>query len=120
MSDDWRPARRRRREWDGAWRVDHEPATPGAELDVLARRFGLPSARALGGVFRRWPEIVGVQAAAHSRPVRLRGTTLLVAVDHPAWATSLRHLQATLLGRLDEVCGAGAVTTVEVRVEHPT
>jgi predicted nucleic acid-binding Zn ribbon protein len=100
---------------DGA----REPQRLGASLDRVARRFGARSAGGMTNVFARWPEIVGAAAAAHATPVRLSGTTLHVQVDHAAWATQLAHLEATVLGRLDEVAGAGVVTAVRYRVGKP-
>ena len=70
---------------------------------------------AIGGVFGRWDEAVGAAVAAHVQPVRLDGTTLVVEVDDPAWATQLRFLEGTLRTRLAEVAGA-TVERIEVRV----
>jgi predicted nucleic acid-binding Zn ribbon protein len=72
---------------------------------------------AIGGVFGRWEEAVGAAVAAHVQPVKLDGTTLIVEVDDPAWATQLRFLEATLRDRLAEVAGA-VIDKVEVRVRR--
>jgi predicted nucleic acid-binding Zn ribbon protein len=89
-------------------RVD-EPARPGTPAGATAS--------VLGGVFGRWEEAVGTAVAAHVQPVRLTGTTLLVEVDDPAWATQLKFLENTLRARLAEVAGA-TVEVVEVRVSR--
>jgi predicted nucleic acid-binding Zn ribbon protein len=89
-------------------RVD-EPARPGTPAGATAS--------VLGGVFGRWEEAVGAAVAAHVQPVRLTGTTLLVEVDDPAWATQLKFLENTLRARLAEVAGA-TVEVVEVRVSR--
>ena len=39
-----------------------------------------------------WPEIVGAGMAEHVRPVRLDTDSLVVTVDHPAWATQVRRM----------------------------
>jgi len=72
---------------------------------------------AMGGVFGRWEDAVGAAVAAHVQPVKLDGTTLIVEVDDPAWATQLRFLEATLRERLLEVAGA-TIVKVEVRVRR--
>jgi predicted nucleic acid-binding Zn ribbon protein len=72
---------------------------------------------AMGGVFGRWEEAVGAAVAGHVQPVKLDGTTLVVEVDDPAWATQLRFLEGTLRQRLAEVAGA-VVEKVEVRVRR--
>jgi predicted nucleic acid-binding Zn ribbon protein len=74
-------------------------------------------ARQMGGVFGRWAEAVGEAVAAHVTPVKLDGTTLVVEVDDPAWATQLRFLETTLKERLLEIAGA-TIETVEVRVRR--
>jgi predicted nucleic acid-binding Zn ribbon protein len=71
----------------------------------------------MGGVFGRWEEAVGAAVALHVQPVKLDGTTLVVEVDDPAWATQLRFFEATLKARLAEVAGA-VIETVDVRVRR--
>jgi predicted nucleic acid-binding Zn ribbon protein len=73
------------------------------------------TARALGGIFGRWDEIVGGTVAAHVQPVRLDGTRLVVEVSDPAWATQLRLLTDRLRQRIAEVTGT-TIDTIEVRV----
>lgn len=72
-------------------------------------------AAAIGGVFGRWEEAVGEALALHVQPVKLDGTTLVVKVDDPAWATQLKFLEGTLRERLLEVAGA-TIERIEVRV----
>lgn len=71
-------------------------------------------AAVMGGVFGRWEEAVGEALALHVQPVKLDGTTLVVKVDDPAWATQLKFLEGTL-PRLREVAGA-TIERIEVRV----
>ncbi|MGO9458446.1 MAG: DciA family protein, partial [Acidimicrobiales bacterium] len=68
---------------------------------------GVPPAPAasLSAVFSRWEEIAGPAVARHVRPVTLRGGVLVVAADHPAWATQVRALGTGLLDRVGEVSG---------------
>ena len=92
------------------------PRRVGEDLDVLMRRAGSTSGVAAAAVFTRWEEAVGAAVATHARPVRIDGTTLVVAVDAPAYATQLRLLSAELLSRLRDLAGPGVVDSVEVRV----
>ena len=100
------------------WRPErpHEPQPIGASLDMVAARLGAGSARGLGTLYDRWEDIVGAAAAAHAKPSGLRKGRLVIEVDHPAWATSLAHLEATLLRKVAEVAGPGLVQGIEVRV----
>jgi predicted nucleic acid-binding Zn ribbon protein len=78
-------------------------ARPGAEADAAAP--AAPTAATLGTVFSRWEELVGAAVARHTRPLRLEGGTLVVAVDQPPWATQVRVLAPGILARLTEETG---------------
>lgn len=95
-----------------------EPQPIGVSLDAVAARLGAGSARGLGTLYEHWVEIVGAPAAAHAAPAGLRRGRLVVEVDHPAWATSLTHLEAALLRRVAEVAGPGLVKGIEVRIRR--
>jgi predicted nucleic acid-binding Zn ribbon protein len=93
-----------------------EPRVVGDSLDRVARRLGVGRAATLPAVFDRWAELVGEGVAARAVPRALRGTTLVVAVDDPSWATQLRWLEADLLARIGAQVGAGVVTDLELVV----
>jgi predicted nucleic acid-binding Zn ribbon protein len=68
-------------------------------------------------VFTRWEEVVGEELAAHLRPVRVDGQALVVAVDHPAWATRARMESGQILARV-RALGETPVERLEVVVER--
>jgi predicted nucleic acid-binding Zn ribbon protein len=68
-------------------------------------------------VFTRWEEVVGEELAAHLRPVRVDGQALVVAVDHPAWATRARMESGLILARLQDL-GETSIDRLEVVVER--
>ncbi len=104
-------------------RAHDEPIPLGDSLQSVVRGLRPPTssgaptvpATALGAVFGRWEEAVGAAVAAHVQPVKLDGTTLVVLVDDPAWATQLKFLEGTLRERLLEAAGA-RIERIEVRV----
>ena len=106
----------------GTWRPlpgRSEPASPKRlteALDRVAVKLGAPGAEALRVVFGRWPDIVGAEAARHSRPLRLAGGTLVVGVGEPARATELRYRGREILDRVAEVAGGPVAERLEVRV----
>jgi predicted nucleic acid-binding Zn ribbon protein len=107
-----------------SWRPDppvdgREPRPVGPALDRYLTGLGRPTAATLDVVFSRWEEVVGPGVAAHSRPLSVQGETLVVGVDGPAWATQLRFLSGTLLGRLSELIGDGKLRSLDVRVRPP-
>ena len=87
-----------------------------ASLDRIVRRLGGPSADVTTVVFGQWSTLVGEAVAANSRPVAMRGTTLVVAVGDPAWATQLRFLERDLVERLQVELGVDAIDSIEVRI----
>jgi predicted nucleic acid-binding Zn ribbon protein len=92
-----------------------QPARVGDGLDRLLHQLGGPTADTVTALFSHWSEIVGEQIADHSRPVSLSGTTLVVAVDDPAWGSQLRWMESDLSERLTASLGE-PVTAIEVRV----
>jgi predicted nucleic acid-binding Zn ribbon protein len=96
--------------------VTREPRPLTDGLDAVLRSIGSAgSTQHVAGVFGRWADVVGPQVAAHATPVKLDGTTLVVRVDEPGWATQLRYLEATLVERLATVAGV-TVERIEIRV----
>ncbi len=90
----------------------------GASLPRVLDRLGAPPAPAtLEALFGRWEEIAGPELAPHVRPVRLDGRTLVVAVDHTAWATRARVESGRILATLREL-GEVPLERVQVVVER--
>ena len=87
-------------------------------LARLVRRLGGGTDPAtVASVFHRWEEIAGSELAEHVRPVRLVGETLVVAADHPAWATRARSESAGILARVGTMAPA-APTRLDVVVRR--
>ena len=118
-----RPMRRRRpgrveQQRSGAGRDGRDPALIGDQLDRLVSDRGWQVDVAVGAVIGRWPQIVGPEVAAHVTPVEFRDGVLVLRADSTAWATQMRLLGSTLLGRLEQEVGAGTVT--ELKVHGPS
>jgi predicted nucleic acid-binding Zn ribbon protein len=106
------------------WRPLPDPDGPAPRpvadsLDAVARNLGGAGGPALVSQLTRWPDVVGAQLAAHCRPLSLRGGTLTIGADSPAWASQIAWLEADLRRRFDEALGTGAVARVAVRVLPP-
>ena len=102
----------------GPDRADSGPRSLDASLDAVSRKLGMQDSRGLGRLFAHWPEIVGDGMAGHVRPIRLDTESLVVSVDHPAWATQVRRMGDQLLDRVAQETGAPRPTRVEVRVQR--
>jgi predicted nucleic acid-binding Zn ribbon protein len=97
-------------------RRDEGPRTLGTSLDAVSGRLGLASSSSQARLFSQWEDIVGPAMAAHVQPVRLDDEALVITVDHPAWATQVRHLGDDLLDRLAEATGLPRPATLDIRV----
>lgn len=94
-----------------------EPLPLSASLDGVVRSLRGPSRAAVGGLFGRWAESVGDQVAQHVKPVKLDGTTLLVEVDEPAWATQVKLVTPMIIERLASVAHV-KIERIDVRVDR--
>ncbi len=94
-----------------------DPVPISDSLDGVVRSLRGPSRQAVGGVFGRWIEAVGVQIGDHVRPVKLDEGVLVVEVDDPAWATQVKFLVPTIIERLRDIAGV-TVDRVDVRVDR--
>lgn len=70
---------------------------------------------AIGGVFGRWPEIVGEFNAKRLRPESYADGELVVVADSPTMAVQARTMVRDLMRRLNEELGEGTVVSIRVR-----
>jgi predicted nucleic acid-binding Zn ribbon protein len=91
-----------------------DPQTLATTSRRLAADLGWGQDLVSAGLAARWPEVVGTQVAEHCAYVGLDGGVLTVQASSTAWATNLRLMTSTLLGRLDTELGAGVVVEVTV------
>ena len=98
-------------------RDGRDPSLLGDQMDRLLLDRGWKIDVAIGSVMGRWPAIVGTEVAAHCTPVTFSDGVLTVRADSTAWATQLRLMSSTILGRLETEVGKEAVT--ELRVQGP-
>ena len=101
----------RNRRGDGPRRV-------GESMPRLLGRLGAPPTEVLEVVFTRWSEVVTGDLGAHLRPLRVDRRVLVVAADHPAWATRARLESAAILARVHAL-GDSPIERLEVVVERP-
>lgn len=95
-----------------------DPMTIGDQVDRIMGDRGWQVDVAAGSVMGRWPEIVGPQVAEHCEPVSFEAGVLSVRADSTAWATQIRLLSSSLLGRIGDAVGPDVVH--ELRVHGPS
>lgn len=98
----------------GSSRDGRDPALLGDQLDRLLLDRGWKVDVAVGSVMGRWTEIVGPDIAGHVEPLTFVDGVLTVRADSTAWATQMRLLASSMLARIDEEIGAGAVSELKV------
>jgi predicted nucleic acid-binding Zn ribbon protein len=115
-----RPVKRRRPQagaFSSSGRDGRDPALLGDQMDRLLLDRGWKVDVAVGSVMGRWAQIVGADVAAHSTPVTFTDGILVVRADSTAWATQLRLMSSSILGRLEAEVGKDAVA--ELKVQGP-
>lgn len=124
----------RRKPYDkGQWQVarerfhiadDKPPASdPGARplgalIPEAMRGMKLDAHAQVSRIAAAWPEIVGPQLAANTRPAHLENQILAVHVSHPAWLFELRGApSAEILSRLQAKFGKNAIRNLRFAVD---
>lgn len=95
-------------------RPEKEPAPLRGLLGSAASGYGLDDALSAGSLWKRWPEIVGPDVAAHAEPTSLRDGVLRVRADSPVWAHEIGYLASEIKKRANETLGRPAVAEVKV------
>ena len=69
-------------------------------------------------VFAAWRRIAGESLGEHAVPVRLEGTTLIIAVRNLTWQRHLKDLCGQMVFKLNAALGAPMVTYVELQIDE--
>lgn len=118
----------------GRWRIERErcgipdgtpPPPPfedaaglGQVLPNVLKRLGLDTLAWLDEVRSQWPEAVGAQVAAHSRPGPWRQGTLTVYVANPIWLSEIsRYHRGHMLDALRRRFGAERIRAISIQAD---
>ena len=83
-------------------------------LRHVRNELGTPEPGYFEAIRDSWGELVGGSLAEHSTPLHLRGGTLRISVDDPAWAGQFRYLADGLVVALSERVPEAAVSAISV------
>ena len=124
---------RRTRYNKGQWQVarerfhiaDYEPPAPdsgaiplGSLIPEVFKDMKLDVHAQVSQIASKWPEIVGPQLAANTRPAHLENKILAVFVSHPGWLFELRGAPtAEILSRLQAKFGKTLIQNVRFAVD---
>ena len=81
--------------------------------DVFAR-LGLPDPVLMSQVNSEWEALAGNPWVGRSKPMFVRGRTLIVEASGPSMVAFLRYGEASLLERLRDRFGEGVIDSIEV------
>ena len=81
--------------------------------DVFAR-MGLPNPVVMSELVDEWEDLAGNPWVGRSRPLYIRGTTLVIEASAPSMVAFLRYGQTSLVETLKERFGVGLIDSVEV------
>lgn len=88
---------------------------PFAEsLNEVFTRLGLPDPVIMSKITREWETLAGKPWVGRSKPLFVRGTTLVVEATSPSMVAFLRYGEASLVETLGSRFGEGVIDSVEV------
>ena len=103
--------------WEPLPGTRSDPVPLRASLERALAKIGAPRADVLQQVIESWDRLVGSVLAAQSRPLRMRGTVLVVAVTDAVFGAEIRWQESTLVAEIATLTGAtDAVTRVDTVV----
>jgi hypothetical protein len=85
-----------------------------SSLDDVFRKLGLPDPVLMSHLIDEWDELSGAPWVGRSRPVVIRGRTLVVEASSPSMVAFLRYGATQLVETLKNRFGEGVVDQVEV------
>lgn len=77
------------------------PELLGGLVQTTLARLGIGMRVERARVIADWPELVGPHIADVARPVRIRGSTLFVAVESAAWRNELSLMRPQLMRKIN-------------------
>jgi hypothetical protein len=91
---------------------DMEPFSES--LDDVFARLGLPDPVLISQILEEWDELAGKPWVGRSKPLYVKGKTLVVEASAPSMIAFLRYGESSLVEALRERFGEGRVEAVEV------
>ena len=84
-------------------------------VDEMFKRLGLPDPVVMAALSSEWDQLAGPPWAGRSKPLYIRGTTLVVEASSGSMVAFLRYGESTLLATLAERFGRDTVRAVDIR-----
>ncbi len=86
-----------------------------SSLREVFRKMGLPDPMVMTRIMEDWDSVAGDPWAGRSKPIIVRGDTLIVEASAPSLVAFLRYAVNDLKESLETVIGKGIIERIEVR-----
>lgn len=83
-------------------------------VNEMFRRLGLPDPTVMSTLSAEWDDLAGAPWSSRSKPLYMRGTTLVVEASSSSMVAFLRYAERPLIDKLSERLGDGVVDSVEI------
>lgn len=84
-------------------------------VDEMFQRLGLPDPVVMAALSSEWDQLAGPPWSGRSKPLYIKGTTLVVEATSGSMVAFLRYGETTLLETLAQRFGEGTVRSVDIR-----
>lgn len=84
-------------------------------VDEMFARLGLPDPVVMAGLSSEWDELAGPPWSGRSKPLYIRGKTLVVEAVSASMVAFLRYGESSLLESLSERFGEGVINKVDIK-----
>jgi hypothetical protein len=83
-------------------------------LDEVFTRLGLPDPVLISQISDEWEDLAGKPWTGRSKPLYVKGRTLVIEASSPSMIAFLRYGESALLKALDKRFGTGVVMELEI------
>lgn len=84
-------------------------------VDEMFSRLGLPDPVVMAGLSSEWDDLAGSPWSGRSKPLYIRGKTLVVEAASPSMVAFMRYGEKNLLDSLSQRFGADVINQIEIR-----
>ena len=84
-------------------------------LDEMFRKMGLSDPAVMAALSTEWDELAGAPWAGRSRPLYVKGSTLVVEASSGSMIAFLRYGEINLLATLARRFGEGTIKTIDIQ-----
>lgn len=88
-------------------------------VDDMFARLGLPDPMVMAGISSEWDDLAGPPWSGRSKPLYIRGKTLVVEAASPSMVAFLRYGETSLIEKLADRFGKGTIEAVDIKSPGP-